>query len=57
MPDKHAYLSASSAERWIHCPGSARVATLFPESRSPVADEGTLAHELAAFDEAKNLEK
>lgn len=48
MPDKHAYLSASSAERWIHCPGSARVATLFPESRSPVADEGTLAHELAA---------
>lgn len=44
---KHAYLSASSAERWINCPGSARLAALFPESRSSAADEGSLAHEIA----------
>lgn len=47
MPDKHARLSPSSAERWINCPGSARLASLFPESRSDAADEGTLAHNLA----------
>lgn len=44
---KHAYLSASSAERWIHCPGSARLAALFPYSSSIAADEGSLAHEAA----------
>ena len=43
----HAYLSASSADRWIHCPGSARLAALYPESRSPAADEGTLAHSIS----------
>lgn len=47
MPDKHARLSPSSAERWINCPGSARLAELYPESRSDAADEGTLAHNLA----------
>lgn len=47
MPDVHAYLSASSAERWINCPGSARLAALFPESHSDAADEGTLAHQMA----------
>lgn len=44
---KHAYLSASTAERWINCPGSARLAALYPPSRSAAADEGTLAHEIA----------
>ena len=44
---KHAYLSASSAERWINCPGSARLAALYPESRSAASAEGTLAHEIA----------
>lgn len=47
MPDKHAYLSASSAERWLHCPGSARLAALFPETHSDAAAEGTLAHSMA----------
>ncbi|MBR3236806.1 MAG: DUF2800 domain-containing protein [Oscillospiraceae bacterium] len=46
MGNTHAYLSASSAERWIHCPGSARLAALYPEKKSPAADEGSLAHEV-----------
>ena len=44
----HATFSASSAERWIHCPGSIHMAGLFPATSSPAAEEGTLAHELAA---------
>ena len=48
MPDQHAKLSASSAKRWIMCPGSIHMAELFPESTSDSAEEGTLAHELAA---------
>ena len=47
MPGKHAFLSASAADRWGNCPGSAHLATLFPESHSLAAEEGTLAHELA----------
>lgn len=43
----HAKLSASSAERWINCPGSVHMASLFPPSVSKAAAEGTLAHELA----------
>lgn len=46
---KHADLSASAAERWINCPGSVHMAKLFPGSYSVAAEEGTLAHELAAF--------
>ena len=44
----HATFSASSAERWINCPGSIHMAGLFPATSSPAAEEGTLAHELAA---------
>ena len=47
---KHSVFSASSAERWIHCPGSIHMASLFPgDTSSPAAEEGTLAHELAAM--------
>lgn len=46
MP-KHAKLSASGAELWLNCPGSVHMAELFPETTSPAAVEGTLAHELA----------
>lgn len=46
---KHAELSASGAEKWINCPGSVHMAKLFPEKSSTAAEEGTLAHELAAF--------
>ena len=44
----HAYLSASSAERWLNCPASARLAAKFPADSSPAASEGTIAHEIAA---------
>mgnify|MGYP002624682010 CR=1 FL=1 len=47
---EHAKLSASSAERWINCPGSVHMASLFPENSSAAAEEGTLAHELAALE-------
>lgn len=47
MPGQHAEKSPSSADRWIHCPGSVRLARLFPEETSDAAAEGTLAHELA----------
>lgn len=46
MP-KHAKLSASGAELWTNCPGSVHMAELFPETTSPAAEEGTLAHALA----------
>lgn len=45
----HATLSASGAERWINCPGSVKMAAHFPSLSSSAAEEGTLAHELAAF--------
>ena len=46
---KHSKFSASSAECWINCPGYVHMAQMFPESHSVAAEEGTLAHELAAF--------
>lgn len=44
MPEKHALLSASSAERWLNCPPSARICAEKPDTESPYAKEGTLAH-------------
>ena len=45
MPTKHARLSASSAFRWINCPGSAALSDQCPTpASSSYADEGTLAH-------------
>lgn len=43
----HAVLSASSAHKWIHCPPSAQLEAQLPDTRSPEAAEGTLAHEIA----------
>lgn len=43
----HAILSASSSERWLNCPPSARLEELEPNTTSIYADEGTRAHELA----------
>jgi len=43
----HATLGASSAHRWMACPGSVALTKDMPDSRSEYANEGTLAHELA----------
>lgn len=43
----HSKLSASSANRWIHCPGSVHMAEMFQATSSPAADEGSLAHAIA----------
>ncbi len=43
-PEAHALLSASGADRWIHCPPSARLTADMPEGVSEYAEEGTLAH-------------
>ena len=43
----HAVLSASAADRWMHCPPSARLAERYPQTTSSYAEEGTRAHEIA----------
>ena len=46
-PEKHALLGASSAERWLMCPPSARLGEQFPDTASEYAAAGTLAHAIA----------
>ena len=46
---EHAYLSASAAHRWMACPGSPEAEAASPDVASPYAQEGTVAHELAAL--------
>lgn len=43
----HSPLGASSAHRWMSCPGSIRLSAHLPDRPSRYADEGTAAHELA----------
>ena len=40
----HALLGASSAHRWLNCPGSALLTADMPDTTSEYAAEGTLAH-------------
>ena len=50
MPAKgHALLSASSSERWLHCPPSARLCESYDDKGSNYAAEGTDAHELCEY--------
>lgn len=44
---KHAKLSASGSAMWMNCPGSIQAQEGLPNTSSPFAEEGTLAHELA----------
>lgn len=44
---KHSLLSPSGAHQWMACTPSAMLARQFPDTGSPAAAEGTLAHELA----------
>ena len=46
---KHAFLSASSAYRWIECPPSARDCEGHEDRASPYAEQGTDCHELCAY--------
>lgn len=46
-PEKHAMLGASSAERWLNCPPSARLTENMPDMGSDYAAAGTLAHKIA----------
>ena len=43
----HARLSASSAHRWVPCPGSVALAAQYPNVTSFPAAEGTFAHHIA----------
>ena len=49
MPSKHARLSPSAAERWMHCPRSVALSEQFPNETSPAAEEGTEAHALCEY--------
>jgi len=50
MPPKgHAILSASSSDRWLHCPPSARLCESYGDKGSDYAAEGTDAHELCEY--------
>src|SRR5574344_139256 len=50
MPPKvHAILSASSSERWLHCPPSARLCESYDDKGSNYAAEGTDAHALCEY--------
>lgn len=48
-PKGHAVLSASSSERWLHCPPSARLCESYEDKGSDYAAEGTDAHELCEY--------
>ena len=56
MPPKgHAVLSASSSERWLHCPPSARLCESYEDKGSDYAAEGTDAHGLCEYKLRKAL--
>ena len=46
---KHAVLSASSSERWLNCPPSARLCEAYENKGSDYAAEGTDAHTLCEY--------
>ena len=48
MPN-HAYLSASSSERWLKCPPSAKLCAQMEDQGSPYAQQGTDAHALCQY--------
>ena len=55
MPDQHAFLSASSSNRWIACPPSAKLNTGTGGRTSEYAVQGTCAHSLAEYKLKKAL--
>jgi hypothetical protein len=56
MPPKgHAILSASSSDRWLHCPPSARLCESYDDKGSDYAAEGTDAHALCEYKLRRSL--
>jgi hypothetical protein len=55
MPDQHAFLSASSSNRWIACPPSAKLNSQTGGQTSEYAILGTCAHSLAEYKLKKAL--
>lgn len=51
----HALLSASSSDRWLHCPPSARLCETYADKGSDYAAEGTDAHALCEYKLRKAL--
>ena len=49
MPEKHAFLSASSSSRWIACPPSAKLNAQCGNKTSEYAVQGTCAHTLCEY--------
>lgn len=49
MATKHAVLSASSSDRWLNCPPSARLCEAYEDKGSDYAAEGTDAHTLCEY--------
>ena len=48
-PEIHAALGPSSADRWLNCPGSVLLTKDMPDTTSPYAEAGRLAHSIAEF--------
>lgn len=48
-PKGHALPSASSSDRWLHCPPSARLCESYDDKGSDYAAEGTDAHALCEY--------
>jgi hypothetical protein len=53
---KHALLSASSSQRWLNCPPSARLCESYEDVASDYAQQGTDAHSLCEYKLKKALE-
>lgn len=47
MSKKHSIFSASSAERWVNCPGSVALSRGYANTSSAAALDGTIGHEVA----------
>ncbi len=55
MPDKHAFLSASSSHRWLNCTPSAQLERTYENKTTTAAEEGTAAHALCEYKLRKAL--
>lgn len=60
-PNLHSVIGPSSADRWLHCPGSVRLGEKlkerFGDRSSPFAEEGTAAHALAELKLRKEIKE